>query len=69
MAAIAKVNKIVGPGNRYVATAKQYISNCVGIDMVAGPTELVIIVDESANPTLIAADLISQAEHDQKLLT
>jgi len=66
---IPKVNKIVGPGNRYVAAAKQYVSNCVGIDMVAGPTELVIIVDESANPTFIAADLISQAEHDQDAFT
>ena len=66
---IPKVNKIVGPGNRYVAAAKQYVSNCVGIDMVAGPTELVIIVDESANPTFIAADLISQAEHDKDALT
>ncbi len=66
---IPKVNKIVGPGNRYVATAKQYVSNRVGIDMVAGPTELVIIADESANPTFIAGDLLSQAEHDKDAFT
>ena len=66
---IPKVNKIVGPGNRYVATAKHYVSNIVGIDMVAGPTELVIIADKSANPTIIASDLISQAEHDKDAFT
>jgi len=66
---IPKVNKIVGPGNRYVAAAKQYVSNRVGIDMVAGPTELVIIADKTANPTLIASDLISQAEHDKDAFT
>jgi len=66
---IPKVNKIVGPGNRYVAAAKQYVSNRVGIDMVAGPTELVVIADKSANPTFIASDLISQAEHDKDAFT
>lgn len=66
---IPKVNKIVGPGNRYVAVAKQFVSNHVGIDMVAGPTELIIIVDESSNPELVAADLISQAEHDSNAIT
>ncbi len=66
---IPKVDKIVGPGNRYVVAAKQYVSKHVGIDMVAGPTELVIIADESANPAFIAADLISQAEHDKDAFT
>ena len=66
---IPKVDKIVGPGNRYVAAAKQIVSNRVGIDMIAGPTELVIIADETADPNWIAADLISQAEHDTDALT
>ena len=66
---IQKVDKIVGPGNRYVAAAKQIVSNRVGIDMIAGPTELVIIADETADPDLVAADLISQAEHDTDALT
>lgn len=66
---IPKVNKIVGPGNRYVSAAKQFVSNRVGIDMVAGPTELVIIADETANPTFLASDLISQAEHDKDAFT
>ncbi len=66
---IPKVNKIVGPGNRYVSAAKQFVSNRVGIDMVAGPTELVIIADETANPTFLASDLISQAEHDKNAFT
>ena len=66
---IPKVNKIVGPGNRYVSAAKQCVSNRVGIDMVAGPTELVVIADKSANPTFVASDLISQAEHDKDAFT
>jgi histidinol dehydrogenase len=66
---IPHVDKIVGPGNRYVATARQIVSNRVGIDMIAGPTELVIIADKTADPNLIAADLIAQAEHDSDAMT
>ncbi|MCL2426621.1 MAG: histidinol dehydrogenase [Oscillospiraceae bacterium] len=61
---IPKVDKIVGPGNAYVATAKRMVYGDVDIDMVAGPSEILIIADESANPKYIAADLMSQAEHD-----
>ncbi|MEI5994887.1 histidinol dehydrogenase [Candidatus Enterococcus mansonii] len=61
---IPKVDKIVGPGNIYVATAKKQVFGLVGIDMIAGPSEIGIIADCSANPTYIAADLLSQAEHD-----
>jgi histidinol dehydrogenase len=62
---ITKVDKIVGPGNMYVATAKRLVSGVVGIDMIAGPTEVVIIADETANARFIAADLMAQAEHDE----
>jgi histidinol dehydrogenase len=61
---IAKCDKIIGPGNIYVATAKRMVYGEVDIDMVAGPSEVLIIADETANPTYIAADLLSQAEHD-----
>ncbi|MDO8462122.1 MAG: histidinol dehydrogenase [Deltaproteobacteria bacterium] len=61
---IPKVDKIVGPGNIYVATAKKLVFGEVAIDMVAGPTEVVIIADDSANPLWVATDLMSQAEHD-----
>ncbi len=61
---IPKVDKIVGPGNIYVATAKKMLLGVVDIDMIAGPSEIVIIADSSANPAYIAADLLSQAEHD-----
>ncbi len=61
---IDKVDKIVGPGNIYVALAKKRVSGIVGIDMIAGPSEILIIAEESANPVYIAADMISQAEHD-----
>lgn len=61
---IPRVDKIVGPGNIYVATAKRLVSDCVGIDMFAGPSEVLIVADESANPKWVAADLIAQAEHD-----
>ncbi len=64
-ATIPAVDKITGPGNAYVAAAKQQVFGVVGIDMIAGPTEVVVIADESANPTYIAADLIAQAEHDE----
>ena len=63
-AAIAPVMKIVGPGNAYVAAAKRRVFGVVGIDMIAGPSELVILADSSADPTFVAADLIAQAEHD-----
>ena len=59
------VDKITGPGNIFVATAKSLVSGFVGIDAVAGPTEIGIIADGTANPSLIAADLIGQAEHDE----
>ncbi|WP_348920710.1 histidinol dehydrogenase [Enterococcus rotai] len=61
---VPKVDKIVGPGNIYVATAKKQVFGTVGIDMIAGPSEIGIIADETANPAYIAADLLSQAEHD-----
>lgn len=62
---IPKVDKIVGPGNIYVALAKRNVYGYVNIDSVAGPSEILIIADESANPVYIAADLLSQAEHDE----
>lgn len=62
---IPKVDKIVGPGNIYVALAKREVFGHVNIDSIAGPSEILIIADESANPTFLAADLLSQAEHDQ----
>ena len=61
---IPKVDKIVGPGNIYVATAKQLLFGVVDIDMIAGPSEILILADETANPEYLAADLMSQAEHD-----
>ncbi|OJG93108.1 histidinol dehydrogenase [Enterococcus silesiacus] len=61
---IPKVDKIVGPGNIYVATAKKQVFGLVGIDMIAGPSEIGILADKDANPVYIAADLLSQAEHD-----
>ena len=59
-----KVDKIVGPGNAFVASAKKEVFGDVGIDMVAGPSEVTIVADRSANPNWVAADLIAQAEHD-----
>ena len=64
-ASIPKVDKIVGPGNIYVATAKRYVFGLVDIDMIAGPSEILVIADQSANPTFVASDLLSQAEHDE----
>jgi len=61
---VPAVNVIVGPGNRYVAAAKKLVYGDVGIDMLAGPTEVMIIADETAHPAWIAADLLAQAEHD-----
>lgn len=63
-ASIPRVDKIVGPGNAYVAAAKRLVFGDVGIDSIAGPTEVVIAADSSANPRWIAADLLAQAEHD-----
>ena len=65
---VPKVDKIVGPGNQYVATAKRLVYGEVDIDMVAGPSEIVIVSDESIPPSFVAADLISQAEHDEMAL-
>lgn len=62
---IPKVDKIVGPGNIYVALAKREVYGYVSIDSIAGPSEILVIADESANPTYVAADLLSQAEHDE----
>lgn len=64
-ATVPRVDKIVGPGNRWVAEAKRQVVGQVGIDMVAGPTELLIIADATASPARVAADLIAQAEHDE----
>jgi histidinol dehydrogenase len=65
---VPKVDKIVGPGNQYVATAKRLVYGEVDIDMVAGPSEIVIVSDERMPPSFVAADLISQAEHDEMAL-
>lgn len=62
---IPKVSKIVGPGNIFVATAKKLLYGTVDIDMIAGPSEILIVADEGANPKYVAADLMSQAEHDK----
>ena len=62
---IPGVDKIVGPGNIFVALAKRRVFGRVGIDMVAGPSEIMVVADESANPVFVAADLLSQAEHDE----
>ncbi len=61
---IPKVDKIVGPGNKYVTVAKKYVYGDVDIDMLAGPSEVLVIADKTANPNYIAADMLSQAEHD-----
>jgi histidinol dehydrogenase len=63
-ASIAPVDKIVGPGNIYVALAKRYVFGVVDIDMIAGPTDVVVIADDTADPQYVAADLLAQAEHD-----
>lgn len=62
---VPKVDKIVGPGNIYVATAKKQLYGTVDIDMIAGPSEILVIADETAKPAYLAADLMSQAEHDE----
>ena len=62
---IPQVDKIVGPGNAFVAAAKKMAFGTVDIDMIAGPSEVLVIADHTANPTYVAADLLSQAEHDK----
>lgn len=62
---VPKVDKIVGPGNIFVATAKKLLYGTVDIDMIAGPSEILIVADKTANPRFLAADLMSQAEHDK----
>jgi histidinol dehydrogenase len=62
---IPKVDKIVGPGNIFVATAKRLVFGEVDIDSIAGPSEILLLVDDSADPVLVAADMLSQAEHDE----
>ncbi|MBQ7826926.1 MAG: histidinol dehydrogenase, partial [Clostridia bacterium] len=62
---VPKVDKIVGPGNIFVALAKKAVFGRVNIDMIAGPSEILVLADDSANPTYVAADLLSQAEHDK----
>lgn len=62
---VPRVDKIVGPGNLYVATAKRLLYGTVDIDMVAGPSEILVLADETAKPAYLAADLMSQAEHDR----
>ena len=64
-ATIPRVDKIVGPGNLYVATAKRHVFGVVDIDMIAGPSEVVVVADESVDPDFVAADLMAQAEHDE----
>lgn len=64
-ATIPKVDKIVGPGNIYVATAKRLVFGHVDIDMVAGPSEILVVADSTAHPEFVAADMLSQAEHDE----
>ena len=64
-ATVPRVDKIVGPGNRWVAEAKRQVVGQVGIDMIAGPTEVLILADATARPARVAADLIAQAEHDE----
>lgn len=63
---ITRVDKITGPGNKFVAAAKKLVFGVVGIDAIAGPSEIVIIADDSARPDFVAADLLAQAEHDEE---
>jgi len=66
---IPRVDKIVGPGNIYVALAKRMVFGVVDIDMIAGPSEILIVADETARADFVAADLLSQAEHDEEAVT
>lgn len=63
---VPKVDVVTGPGNAYVSAAKREVFGVVGIDMIAGPSEVLIVADDSANPAYVAADFLSQAEHDEK---
>ena len=63
---VPKVDKIVGPGNIYVATAKRFVFGSVGLDMVAGPSEILVVCDGGTDPDWVAMDLFSQAEHDEE---
>ncbi len=65
---VPAVDKIVGPGNKFVTQAKKHVYGQVGIDLLAGPTEVMIIADDSGNPEIIAADILSQAEHDPEAI-
>lgn len=62
---VPKVDKVVGPGNIFVATAKKLLYGTIDIDMIAGPSEILVIADKTAKPEFLAADLMSQAEHDR----
>jgi histidinol dehydrogenase len=62
---IARVDKVVGPGNIYVACAKRLVFGVVDIDSIAGPSEILVVADDGADPEIVAADLLSQAEHDE----
>src|SRR6185369_7029090 len=62
---VARVDKIVGPGNAYVACAKRLVYGAVSIDSIAGPSEILVLADHTADPVHVAADLLSQAEHDE----
>ncbi len=62
---VPRVDKITGPGNKYVAAAKKLVFGVVGIDSIAGPTEVVIVADDGARPEFVAADLLAQAEHGE----
>ena len=62
---IKSVNKIFGPGNAYVASAKKQVFGKVGIDLIAGPSEIIVVADDSNNPEWVASDLMAQAEHDE----
>jgi len=65
---VPRVQKIVGPGSMYVVAAKELVRNDVGVDFMAGPSEIVVIADDSANPVIVAADMLAQAEHDEEAL-
>jgi len=66
---IPRVDKIVGPGNIYVATAKRMLYSTVGVDLVAGPSEILVVTDGSCDPSFVASDLLSQAEHDEQAIS
>jgi histidinol dehydrogenase len=65
-ARVPRVDKVVGPGNLYVACAKRLVFGRVAIDGIAGPSEILVVADDGADPRVVAADLLSQAEHDEE---